>query len=56
MVNPEDIKKLINHAEVLCECIEDQPVGCEACWLFDEEAENFECPLKQTISTIKEQL
>ena len=56
MVNPEDIKKLINHAEVLCECIEDQPAGCEACWLFDEKAENFECPLKQTISAIKQQL
>lgn len=54
-INANDIKDLINNAEVLCETIKDKPAGCEACYLFDEDNDNFECPLHQTINKIKEQ-
>lgn len=56
MINTEDIKELIDCAETVCDTITDMPSGCDGCWLFDEEVEDFECPLHKTIDRIKEQL
>ena len=56
MVNIEDIKELINQAETICDTIGDMPSGCDGCWLYDEESEDFECPMHKTISRINEQI
>lgn len=60
MINKESIKKLINYAEQVCESASDSPCGCDACLLFDEssidEDGNFNCPMYELISEIKEQM
>lgn len=56
MVNTEDIKELINQAETVCDTIGDMPSGCDGCWLFDEDTEDFRCPMHATIARIREQI
>lgn len=56
MLDPNKVKELIGHAETLCDSIEDLPCGCEGCWLWEEDNENWECPLKKTIQELKSQM
>lgn len=56
MISSEDIKELISCADAVCDSVCDLPSGCEGCSLFDEEEENWECPLTKIISKITDQM
>ena len=61
MVDPELVRKFVEKADLLCDCIRDAPSGCEGCWLgdettYDEETDEFHCPFSDIKKEIEEQL
>jgi hypothetical protein len=37
MTDKEKIRELKNLVDVLCDNVSDQPAGCDACWLYEND-------------------
>ena len=48
-----DLKYLLDVASTLCSQIQDEPAGCEACWLRNRDDDDFDCDVCKILEEMK---